>query len=186
MVGCRRRSADWPRRRRAEGLRAPQAFAGWLRRSFVTAPLRGFDYETFQLSFVCCMRNTLFVSFAVIFTSYVVAIHADMNTQEKQLDGYAIFNDLSKEVASKKAQKMAETDFARNQYRIFVAGMRPPSSAYDDYLRKKYGILVTAIAGCVVSDGIMGALEGYNSTMKPLLNRKFGHDIFKEAEANQR
>jgi len=49
-------------------------------------------------------------------------------------------------------------------------------------LRERYGVTVTAIAGCVVSDGILGAEEGYNSTMKPLLNRKFGHDIFKEAE----
>ena len=45
---------------------------------------------------------------------------------------------------------------------------------------------MTAIAGCVVSDGILGAEEGYNSTMKPLLNRKFGRDIFKEAEAAQK
>ena len=109
-----------------------------------------------------------------------------MKPQDNDLDGYAIFNDLSKEDASKKAREMAETDFARNVYRIFVVGKRPAKSAYDDYLKEKYGVLTTPIAGCLVSDGIIGAQEGYNSTMKPLLNRKFGHDIFKEAEEASR
>ena len=109
-----------------------------------------------------------------------------MKPQDNELDGYAIFKDLSKEDASKKAREMAETDFTRNVYRIFVVGKRPAKSFYDDYLKERYGVLVTPIAGCVVSDGIIGAIEGYNSTMKPLLNRKFGHDIFKEAEEEGR
>ena len=132
------------------------------------------------------MRATVFVFFAVFLATAVAAIHADMKPQDNELDGYAIFNDLSKEDASKKAREMAETDFARNVYRIFVVGKRPAKSAYDDYLKEKYGVLVTPIAGCLVSDGIIGAEEGYNSTMKPLLNRKFGHDIFKEAEEASR
>ena len=131
------------------------------------------------------MRATLFVFFAVAFAS-VAAIHADMKPQDKDLDGYAIFNDLSKENASKRAREMAETDFARNVYPEFVAGRRPVRSAYDDYLREKFGVVVTPIAGCLVSDGIIGAIDGYNSTMKPLLNQKFGHDIFKEAEEASR
>jgi hypothetical protein len=130
------------------------------------------------------MRATLSVFLAVVFAA--AAIHADMKPQDNELDGYAIFNDLSKEDASKKAREMAETDFARNVYRIFVVGKRPAKSAYDDYLKEKYGVLTTPIAGCLVSDGIIGAQEGYNSTMKPLLNRKFGHDIFKEAEEASR
>jgi hypothetical protein len=140
----------------------------------------------FRLVFAYSMRATLLAFLGVIFASAVVTIHADMESQGKQLDGSAIFGDLSKEDASTKAREMAETDFAHSQYRVFVAGMRPPKSAYDDYLKEKYGVLVTSIAGCVVSDGIIGAIEGYNATMKPLLNRKFGHDIFKEAEESSR
>ena len=132
------------------------------------------------------MRATVFVFFAVFLATAVAAIHADMKPQDNELDGYAIFNDLSKEDASKKAREMAETDFARNVYRIFVVGKRPAKSAYDDYLKEKYGVLETPIAGCIVSDGIIGAEDGYNSTMKALLNRKFGHDIFKEAEEASR
>ena len=110
------------------------------------------------------------------------AAHADVKPQDNELDGYAIFHDLSKADASKKAREMAESDFAKNVYRIFVVGKRPVKSTYDDYLKEHYGVLVTPIAGCLVSDGIIGAEEGYNSTMKPLLNQKFGHDIFKKAE----
>ena len=54
--------------------------------------------------------------------------------------------------------------------------------AREEYLTNKYGIQMTSIAGCLISDGIEGAMQGYNLTMKVLLNRKFGHDIFKEAE----
>src|SRR6266403_3887472 len=128
------------------------------------------------------MRATVFVFFAVVFATAVAITHANMQPQDNELDGYAIFNDLSKEDASKKAREMAENDFARNVYRIFVVGKRPVKSAYDDYLKEHYGVLVTPIAGCLVSDGIIGAEQSYNSTMKPLLSRKFGHDIFKEAE----
>jgi hypothetical protein len=132
------------------------------------------------------MRARVFVFLAVFLAAAVTAIPADMKPPDNELDGYATFNDLSKEDAAKKAREMAETDFARNVYRIFVVGKRPAKSVADDYLKEHYGVLVTPIAGCVVSDGIIGAQDGYNSTMKPLLNRKFGHDIFKEAEEASR
>ena len=128
------------------------------------------------------MRVTFSVFFAIALTTAFAAVHADVRPQDNELDGYALFNDLSKADASKKGREMAENDFAKNVYRIFVVGKRPAKSAYDDYLKEHYGVLVTPIAGCLVSDGIIGAEEGYNSTMKLLLNRKFGHDIFKEAE----
>jgi hypothetical protein len=128
------------------------------------------------------MRAAIRVFFIVVLTGVGAAISSDAKPQGDALDGYAVFGDLSKEAASKKAREMAETDFARNVYRILVAGKPPATSAYDDYLVNKYGVCVTPIAGCLISDGIEGAIDGYNSIMKPLLNRKFGRDIFKEAE----
>src|ERR1044071_335166 len=128
------------------------------------------------------MRAAFSVLFTLALTMAFAAVHADMKPQDYELDAYAIFNDLSKADASKKAREMAENDFANNVYRIFVVGKRPEKSAYDDYLKEHYGVLVTPIAGCLVSEGIIGAEQGYNSTMKPSLNRKFGRDIFKEAE----
>ena len=132
------------------------------------------------------MRSKIFSCFVISLVISIVGSRADMKPEDSQLDGYAIFNDLPKEDAAKKGREMAENDFDKNIYRIFVVGRRPLQNAYDDFLKERYGVVVTAIAGCVVSDGIMGAEEGYNSTMKPLLNRKFGHDIFKEAEEANR
>jgi hypothetical protein len=128
------------------------------------------------------MRASEFVFFAVLLAAVVSAAHADPRPENSQVDSYAFFNDLSKEDALKKARKMANADFARNVYRILVVGKRPATSAYDDYLKERYGVLMTPMAGCVVSRGVISGQEGYNSTMKPLLNRKFGRDIFKEAE----
>jgi hypothetical protein len=133
------------------------------------------------------MRFAILVLLVVVLAGVGPIISINAKPPGDAVDGYAMFGDLTKKDASKKARKIAETDFAQNRYRIFVAGKPLATSAYDDYLANRYGVQTTSIAGCLISDAIEGALDGYNSTMKPLLNRKFGHDIFKEAEeANRR
>jgi hypothetical protein len=132
------------------------------------------------------MRAAILVLLIVIVAGVRPALSIDAKRSGDAVDGYAMFGDLTKEGASKKARDMARTDFAQNVYRIFVAGKPAGRIASEEYLTDKYGIHVTPIAGCVISDGIEGAIDGYNSTMKPLLNRKFGHDIFKEAEEANR
>src|SRR4051812_27784729 len=96
-------------------------------------------------------------------------IHAAMQPNDLE-PGFSVFQDLSKENATQKAQSMAKADFARNSFRIFVAGMRRQQDKHDKFLNEKYGVIVISVAGCVVTDGIIGGIEGYNSTMKPLLN----------------
>lgn len=128
------------------------------------------------------MRTAILVILVLVLTGVGAAIASEAAPRDNAVDGYALFGDLAKKDASKKACAMAETDFARNVYRIFVAGKPAGRIASEEYLTNKYGVRVTPIAGCLISDGIEGAMEGYNTTMRPLLNRKFGHDIFKEAE----
>lgn len=98
------------------------------------------------------------------------------------LNQFAPITELSRAAAKEKASEMARNDFAQGRYRILVFGMRREGSPSDKFLQKQYGVTTDPIAGCLVSDGILGTAEGYNSTMKPLLNEKFGKDIFKEAE----
>ena len=128
------------------------------------------------------MRIAIFGLLLLAMATLLPAIHGDMKPAETQSDSFEAFGDLSKAEGKARAQEMAEQDFAANHYRVLVAGMRRNQEAHDNYLKEKYGVTVVPIAGCVVSDGIIGAIEGYNSTMKPLLNRKFGHDIFQEAD----
>lgn len=100
------------------------------------------------------------------------------------LDGHAAFYNLSKTEATEKAKAMALADFEQGRYRILIFGLRRTESPGEIQLKERYGVATTSIGGCVVSPGIVAAAEGYNSTMKPLLNSKFGRDIFKEpAEA---
>jgi hypothetical protein len=133
------------------------------------------------------MRAVILVLLSVVLTGVGSPRSIDAKPPGDAVDGYAMFGDLTKKDASTKARKMAATDFAQNVYRIFVAGKPAGRIAREEYLTNKYGVQVTSIAGCLISEGIEGAIDGYNSTMKPLLNEKFGHDIFKEAkEANPR
>jgi len=132
------------------------------------------------------MRAGILVLLIVVLTGVGAPRSIDAKPPGDPLDGYAVFGDLTKEGASKKARAMAKTDFARNVYRIFVAGKPATGIPSEEYLLNKYGVQVTSIAGCVISDGIAGAKDGYNSVMKPLLNQKFGRDIFKEAEEANR
>jgi len=128
------------------------------------------------------MRFATLVLLTVALAGMVPAISSNAKPPGDAVDGYATFGDLTKEGASKKAREMARADFARNVHRIFVAGKPSGRIPSEEYLTNKYGVQVTSIAGCLISDGIAGAIDGYNSIMKPLLNGKFGHDIFKEAE----
>lgn len=132
------------------------------------------------------MESKKFLSVALISMMFLSGTQTKAKSQKDETDSYANFSDLSKEEALKKGREMAESDFAKQVYRLFVVGKRPMKSAYDEYLKVHYGVEVTSIAGCIVSEGILGVEVGYNSTIKPLLNRKFGHDIFKEAEESAR
>jgi hypothetical protein len=132
------------------------------------------------------MRTPILVLLIVVLTGVGAPMPIGAKPPGDPLDGYAMFGDLTKKDASKKAREMAKVDFAQNIYRIFVVGKPATGIPSEEYLLNKYGVQVTSIAGCLISDGVAGAKDGYNSVMKPLLNQKFGRDIFKEAEEANR
>ena len=109
----------------------------------------------------------------------LASAHAAENASP--LDGYRSFFSLSKTEAETKAAALAKNDFEAGTYRILVFGLRP-APEHDAYVKhlKAYGIECQAIAGCIVSDGILGAAEGYNGVMKSLLMKKLGKDLFEE------
>jgi hypothetical protein len=76
----------------------------------------------------------------------------------------------------------AERDFENGIMRIETYGLRMQKSPYDEYL-KKHEIAVDGVAGCVVNEEILEHAEGYNSTMKSLIRKRLGKDVFTEAEA---
>jgi hypothetical protein len=82
----------------------------------------------------------------------------------------------------------ASLDVAQGRYRVLVFGL--PAPGRDEYariLRERYRIEMRRVAGCVVSAWQVAYWEGYNSVSEDAANRKFGHDVFREidAEANR-
>jgi len=116
----------------------------------------------------------------ILITSLSLPAADPAGGREGGINGYETFYNLGKNEAAKKARQMAATDFAQGRYRILVYGLRRQDSPAEVNLKKRYGVATVPIAGCIVSSGITAAAESYNSTMKPLLRRKFGRDIFKE------
>jgi hypothetical protein len=87
------------------------------------------------------------------------------------------FMRLSKGEAAKVARRQAEVDFAAGDYCILVYGLRASDSSFDLRLAKE-GVHVRAIAGCIVSDGILEGARVYNEIMREKLKAKLGRDVF--------
>lgn len=86
--------------------------------------------------------------------------------------------------AQARGQLVARLDVARGRYVILTLGL--PARWLPEYtrlLRKRYGIEHGVVAGCIVDEALLGYAYGYNAVSMDAANRKFGHDIFKEARA---
>ena len=127
------------------------------------------------------MRFHIFVFlFFCAFT--LVRAEPERIPEKYQIDGYKEFRNLSRQDALTKGKKLASGDFEQGIYRMLVYGLRRMDSPEEKWLQAKYSVYTIPIAGCMVSDGILGAAEGYNTTMKDLLAKKFGKDVFEEAK----
>ena len=98
------------------------------------------------------------------------------------LDGRKVFFMLPAKKASQLGSDMAEKDFAASLYRLLTYGEPGPEFPSEKFLRKTCGIRSIAIAGCVVSEGLVAGTQAYNARMKELLVQRLGEDVFAEAE----
>jgi hypothetical protein len=76
-------------------------------------------------------------------------------------------------------QVMAQVDLATGHLRVMIVGL-PLSLEYYRFLQKKYGV-EARFFGCTASPFEQEYAEGYNAVSTPGINRRFGHDIFREA-----
>jgi hypothetical protein len=112
----------------------------------------------------------------VILTLLAATLHA-----AAPRDDFPNFMALKKADAVKVARKQAEADFAAGRYRMLVYGLRGPVSEQDRRLAKE-GVEVKAIAGCIVSDGILEGARVYNEVMRGKLKAKLGRDVFTDQD----
>lgn len=76
---------------------------------------------------------------------------------------------------------MAHIDLAAGHYEIKTYGF--PDEWMDEYrklLRKRYGMELNAVAGCLVTDWLESYVAGYNGVVKQALIEKYGKDILEE------
>ena len=86
--------------------------------------------------------------------------------------------------AGVRGELAASFEVAQGRYRVLAFGL--PAPGHDEYeriLRERYGIEMRRVAGCVVSRWQVAYWEGYNSVSVDAANRKFGHDVFQESDA---
>lgn len=104
----------------------------------------------------------------------------------KPIDGYVEFDGLSQEAGIKKGRTLARERFKKGDFQILTFGLPRPDTAetmaYKERLKSRYGVVVSCVAGCQVSNGIIGGAMGYNATMTELLKEKFGVDVFEAAK----
>lgn len=76
----------------------------------------------------------------------------------------------------------AQVDARGGHYRLLAYG-RPPreNDEYVRLLRERYDIEVDRVAFCTPSWGIVAYADSYDRVSYAAANRKFGHDVFKEA-----
>ena len=100
-------------------------------------------------------------------------------------ENFPEFMKLDKKTAAETARKQAETDFDAGKYRILIYGEMGPPTPAEQRLAKK-GVQAKAIAGCVVSEGILEGARVYNEVMREKLKAKLGYDVFDEKSEPQK
>lgn len=122
------------------------------------------------------MKNIIYLSFLLIF-----GLSFSQNENPKQSDSI-----VWRKVTCESGTEQAKIDFDSGIYNCYSYGLifdkTPDLSSYiQEYRRKKYGI-DTKNAGCVITE----YSQCYSKTMKELVLKKYGNDIFeksrKEAE----
>jgi hypothetical protein len=84
-------------------------------------------------------------------------------------------------IPATRGQLDARIDLAHGRYEILGYGLPPLGmDRYISLLSQRYGVDYREVAGCTVSKETRDYVEAYDSVSGSAINRKFGHDIFKE------
>jgi hypothetical protein len=91
------------------------------------------------------------------------------------------------EIGALRGKAAAHLDIARGRYRVLIFGLRRSwEPEYARLLRDRYGVELKPVAGCIVSQGLIWYVDGYDKVSTAAVIRKYGHDIFEESERGAR
>ena len=77
-----------------------------------------------------------------------------------------------------KGRSMAEADINERHLTLKGYGRREPW--YDDYaraLKRRYGVELVAVAGCVVDGYLVSEVRGYNDVVTARIEQRFGRGV---------
>jgi len=89
--------------------------------------------------------------------------------------------------ASARGELVARYDISRGHYEVQGYGLPVPwRPEYARLLQERYGVNFRTVALCIVSTTLVSYVDSYNKVSAEAVNRKFGHDVFKECSDDAR
>jgi LysM repeat protein len=83
-----------------------------------------------------------------------------------------------------RGQAEARRDLTNAVFTLKTAGLPGPTRHYyEGRLLDRCGVKLEPLAGCLVTEGLMKYMAGYNEIARQRLEQKFGTNIFSELEA---
>jgi hypothetical protein len=81
----------------------------------------------------------------------------------------------------------AWVDAIRGHDELKVYGLPSPwAGEYARLLEQRYGVEIDPVAGCVVTEGLVWYVDGYNSVARPRIVARRGKDVFAECAKEAR
>jgi hypothetical protein len=101
--------------------------------------------------------------------------------------GLILWSVLSSVTASDRGQLVAHYDISRGHYEVLGYGLPVPwRPEYARLLHERYGVKFRTVALCIVSTTLVAYVDSYNRVSAEAVNRRFGHDVFKECSEEAR
>jgi hypothetical protein len=89
--------------------------------------------------------------------------------------------------ASARGRLVAHFDIAPGHYELQGYGLPVPwRTEYAGLLQSRYGVNFRIAALCIVSRSLVSYVDSYDEVSMRAVNRKFGHDVFKECAEEAR
>lgn len=84
--------------------------------------------------------------------------------------------------AYEQGRREAEFDISQHRLAVRTYGGPVPNGPdlYAEHLAHDYGITMVRVAGCVVSDFLVESTRGYNDTMLPVIESRYGKGILQK------
>lgn len=82
-----------------------------------------------------------------------------------------------------KGEADARRDWSNGVFTVKTAGLPAPTRQfYEARLKERCGVTLDPLAGCLVTEGLMKYIEGYNKFSDQQIEQKFGTNIFSELD----